>query len=98
MKQLIRNVQAQTTQTKKKNYQDRGVDSLLDGYHSELQFQHICDAFLQLDNLRGRAAFLLSHYGLLRGENVRDLELADMFSQPLDNEGFRPCIALVLLI
>ncbi|OWY94258.1 hypothetical protein PHMEG_00036065 [Phytophthora megakarya] len=86
VKQLIRIVQAQTAHTKKKNYQDRGIGigSLLDGYHSEMQFQQICDTFLELDDLRGRAAFLISHYGLLRGENVRDLELADMFSQPLD--------------
>ncbi|OWZ10648.1 hypothetical protein PHMEG_00016466 [Phytophthora megakarya] len=97
VKQLIRIVQAQTAHTKKK-YQDRGIGSLLDGCHSEMQFQQICDTFLELDDLRGRAAFLISHYGLLRGENVRDLELADMFSQPLDKKGFQPCIALVLLI
>lgn len=46
--------------------------------------------FFQLDDLRGRAAFSLSHYGLLRGENVRDLELADVFLQPLNGEGFQP--------
>lgn len=98
VKQLIKNVQAAATETRKKNYQDRGIGSLLDGYHSAGQFREICDAFLTLDDLRGRAAFLVSHYGLLRGENVRDLELADMFSQLLDNEGFQQCTALVLLI
>ncbi|OWZ20999.1 hypothetical protein PHMEG_0004520 [Phytophthora megakarya] len=60
--------------------------------------KQICDTFLELDDLCGRAAFLISRYGLLRGENVRDLELADMFFQPLDKEEFQPCIALVLFI
>ncbi|OWZ17641.1 hypothetical protein PHMEG_0008395 [Phytophthora megakarya] len=98
VKQLIKNAQAQATATKKQNYQDRGVGSLLDGYHSEAQFRQICDAFFDLNDIRGRAAFLVSHYGLLRGENIRDLELADMFSQELDREMYLTCIALVLLI
>ena len=98
VKQLIKNVQAMATATRKSNYQDRGIGSLLDGYHSADQFQQICDAFLTVNDLRGRAAFLVSHFGLLRGENVRDLELADMFSQELDKEGFQTCTALVLLI
>jgi len=98
VRQLLRNVKAQTAQTKKKNYQDRGIGSLLDSYHSEKQFEQICDSFCVRGDLRGRAAFLVSHFGLLRGENVRDLELADMFSQPLDKEGFQPCTAMVLLI
>ncbi|EGZ05285.1 hypothetical protein PHYSODRAFT_348623 [Phytophthora sojae] len=98
VKQLIKNVQAQTTETRNKNYQDRGVGSLLDGYHSEEQFRQICDTFFLLGDLRGRAAFLVSHFGSLRGENARNLELADMFSQVLDGEGFQTCIALVILI
>lgn len=98
VKQLIKNVQAQATETKKKNYQDHGVGSLLDGYYSEAQFRQICDSFFDVNDIRGRASFLISHFGLLRGENARDLELADMFSQRLDNEGFQPCTALVLLI
>ncbi|OWZ22006.1 hypothetical protein PHMEG_0003350 [Phytophthora megakarya] len=81
VKQLIRNPRQQ-----KPNYQDRGVGFLLDGYQSEVQFRQICDSFLDLDDLRGRAAFFVSHYGLLRGENIRDLELVDMFSQDLDRE------------
>ncbi|OWZ10154.1 hypothetical protein PHMEG_00017042 [Phytophthora megakarya] len=34
VKQLVKNVQTQTTATKKKNYEDRGIGSLLDGYSS----------------------------------------------------------------
>lgn len=41
---------------------------------------------------------MLSHHGLLRGENIRNLELANMFSQVLDGEGFQNCMAMVFLI
>lgn len=98
VKQLLRNVQQQTTAIRKKNYADRGNGSLLDGYQSTQQFVDISLRFFVTNNLRGRACFLLSHYGLLRGENIRELELADMFSQPLGGEGFSECTALVLLI
>ncbi|KAG3149851.1 hypothetical protein PI124_g18772 [Phytophthora idaei] len=77
VKQLIRNMQAKTTDTRKKNYVDRGIGSLLDEYQSETQFRQLCDTDFSLDDLMGRVAFLVSHYGLLRGENIRDLELAD---------------------
>lgn len=50
------------------------------------------------NNLRGRACFLLSHYGLMRGKNIRGLELVDMFSQLLDGEGFSESVVLVRLI
>ncbi|KAK1936712.1 hypothetical protein P3T76_010147 [Phytophthora citrophthora] len=54
--------------------------------------------FFSLDDIRGLTAFLLSHFGLLRGENIRDLEFADMFSQNLDGKGYQSCIALVILV
>ncbi|OWZ09796.1 LOW QUALITY PROTEIN: hypothetical protein PHMEG_00017445 [Phytophthora megakarya] len=86
--------QAQATATTSQNYQDRGVGSLLDGYHSEAQFRQICGAFFDLNDISGRAELLVSHYGLLRGENIRDLGLADMFSQELDREEYQTCTAL----
>jgi hypothetical protein len=98
VKQLLKNVEQSTTATRRRNYTDRGTGSLLDGYQSTEQFVNISLRFLEMNDIRGRACFLLSHYGLLRGENIRDLELADMFSQVLDGEGFSFCTALVLLI
>lgn len=98
VKQLLQNIQKETTATKKKNYTDRGIGSLLDGYQSTSQFVDISMKFLERHDIRGRAMFLLSHYGLLRGENIRGLEFADMFSQVLDGEGFSESVALVLLI
>jgi hypothetical protein len=98
VKLLLSNIKSETTKIKKQNYQDRGIGTLLDGYQSTEQFASICECFFKFNDTRGRACFLLSHFGLLRGENVRALELADMFSQILDGEGFSECIALVLLI
>ncbi|OWZ00671.1 hypothetical protein PHMEG_00028089 [Phytophthora megakarya] len=94
VKQLIKNAQTETTATKKKNYEGRGIGSVLDGYSSAAQFQQICNTFCSLDDIRGRTAFLLSQYGLLCGDKIRDLEFADMFSQKLDGEGYPSCIAL----
>jgi hypothetical protein len=56
----------------------------MDGYQSSEQFVKICQCFFTSNDVRGRACFLISHFGLLRVENIRDLELADMFSQVLD--------------
>ncbi|OWZ22663.1 hypothetical protein PHMEG_0002577 [Phytophthora megakarya] len=88
VKQLIKNVQMQTTATKEKNYEDRGIGSLSSKFATHFS----------LDDIRGHTAFLLSHFGLLRGETVRDLEFADMFSQNLGGEGYQSCIALVILV
>ena len=43
-------------------------------------------------------AFLLCHFCLLRGQSIRTLELADIFEQPLKDEGYSECVALVLLL
>jgi len=49
-------------------------------------------------NLRNLCAFFVSHYALLRGETVRNLDLADMHSVLLENEGFSVCNALVFVV
>jgi hypothetical protein len=41
---------------------------------------------------------LLCHYGLLRGERARGLELADLFPLELKNEGPSACIAVVMVL
>ena len=47
--------------------------------------------------LRNRLAYLLSEQGLVRGENIRDLELPDFFSVEYDDEGPSICTAMVIL-
>ena len=45
-----------------------------------------------------RGMSLICHYGILRGEIVRSLELADLFTAELPNEGPPgvDCVAVVL--
>ena len=42
--------------------------------------------------------FLLAHYAMVRGEDIRNLELADLLAAELPNEGPDTCIALVLMM
>ena len=44
--------------------------------------------------IRNRLMFLLPHFG----ENVRALQLADLFSIKLDNEGYSTCSAVVAVM
>ena len=41
--------------------------------------------------------FLFTHHMLLRSEGRREIDLADLWCLPLDNEGPTPCMAFVLL-
>jgi hypothetical protein len=54
-------------------------------------------AFNAFKGLRNRLGYLLSEQGLIRGENVRDLELPDFFSVTYDDEGPMLCTAMVIL-
>jgi hypothetical protein len=47
--------------------------------------------------LRNRLGYLLSEQGLIRGENVRDLELPDFFSVIFENKGPTECNAMVII-
>ncbi len=48
--------------------------------------------------IRNRLMFLLPHFTLCHGENVRALQLADLFSIKLDNEGYSTCSAVVAVM
>lgn len=48
--------------------------------------------------IRNRLAFLLAHFGLLRGDNIRRMELCDLQSQILNNEGFSECAAVSIVM
>lgn len=50
------------------------------------------------EGLRDGAMYLLSHYGMLRGHNVRDIELPDMWTMELEEEGHSPCFPLVVTL
>lgn len=41
---------------------------------------------------------VLSHFGLLRGDNSRNIELPDLHHIKLENEGFSDALVLIVLL
>jgi Centromere DNA-binding protein complex CBF3 subunit, domain 2/Transcriptional activator of glycolytic enzymes len=87
----------------RETYKDRGSDGIQAGYSPEewQRIQHLLlsGAAHMPQNLRTRADLLLGHYYLLRGENRRKMELADL--SLLDyppSEGPTVCGCLVSLL
>ncbi|GAA5976970.1 hypothetical protein JCM10908_005696 [Rhodotorula pacifica] len=77
------------------------MGTLVNGYHDTGTLTRLLDSFLDrrsVPALRDRLAFCLAHYGLMRGDNVRKLELADLFSIQLEQEGPNGATAVVLLL
>jgi hypothetical protein len=88
---FLENRRAETYQTNRRNMKDRGIGTLLDGYSTLDGLASILRAGIQAHNtpkgLRNAAAFAFSHSVLLRGDNVRNMELANLFSVDLEDEG-----------
>jgi hypothetical protein len=85
------------------SFKDRGSDGIQAGYSPE-EWLRIQDLLLRgaaftPQNLRTRVDLLFGHYFLLRGENRRKMELADLslLDYPL-TEGPTPCSCLVSLL
>ena len=84
---------------KRATYVDKGIGSLLDGYTTTDEFRSILDWFWMENTpagLRNRAGFTVGHHGLMRGENIRGLELSDLHFVDLENEGpVKDCLAVL---
>jgi hypothetical protein len=82
------------------SYKDRGSDGIQAGYSPDewlrIQDLLLSGAAYTLQNLRTRVDLLFGHYYLLRGENRRKMELADLslLGYP-PSEGPTPCGCLV---
>lgn len=100
---LLKVTEHEEDERKRKNFEDRGADTMLDGYSTFEQLKQISSYFWSksrspASSLRNLLAFQLSHYSLLRGESARDMELADMHCVLLENEGYSECKAVVLVM
>ena len=96
---LTRNVQKQRVIEKRTTYVDKGKGSLLEGYADGSDFLRLCEYWFGVDDLMMRCCFLVSQFCLLRGDNVRSIDLSEIFTQDLGcEEGFTPCIAIVFLV
>lgn len=63
------------------------------------EFEKISEFFLNeggKEGLRNRALFLMSHYGLMRGHNLREAELADLLLIEIENQGPSAFLAVTL--
>jgi hypothetical protein len=101
LKQLFRFARNSTHALNRANFSDRGAGTLQDGYTTIEELQKICNYFTSQNSLSGaknKLMFLLCHFCLLRGESVRRCELADLFALDLENEGYTPCKALIVVM
>ena len=89
-------------------YDDCGAGTLLDGYDESaiIQFVEYCwtawSGFRQMvsvePHLHTAVDFLMGHNMLLWGESHCKVELADLFTLELDNEGPTPCFSMMLIM
>ncbi|GAA5971969.1 hypothetical protein JCM11641_001590 [Rhodosporidiobolus odoratus] len=101
VKQMKELTAAKKHERKRKEYVDRGIGSLQDGYTSLDQFKALLKAGFTretAEGLRDRLTYCLGHYGLLRSNNILPIELADLSTVELKNEGPSPCHVVFALL
>ncbi|SAL97782.1 hypothetical protein [Absidia glauca] len=106
IKDLLKTIRTQEFAASRANMDDRGEGTLADGYTTNDQVANVINFYWTRtshhgEHLRGGLAFLLSHYLLLRGESIRKMELSDIQTVNLENEGVRSsidCPALVMIM
>ena len=98
---LIEQLKRDDAARRARTYDDRQVGTLNDGYCDTKEVSMIADEYMKDNNwkgLRDRASFLMMHFGILRGEPIRMMQLPDLFSIPLVNEGPNDCRSMVMLM
>jgi len=104
---IQRRLDADTNRVRKETYFDRGrlYQHLMSAEMKKncLLIDHYFwtygggSSFNAFKGLRNRLGYLLCEQRLIRGENVRDLQLPDFFSVVYDVEGPMLCTAMVIL-
>jgi hypothetical protein len=105
VKDFLKNKRHEITSNLINNNDDRGKNTLFAGYTGLDELEKIlCAGFTRHNTtkgLRNTAAFALSHLLLLRGDNIRNIDLSCMFTVTLPGESFnndRPAKALVITL
>jgi hypothetical protein len=101
LKALLTSLKREKHTKNKKEYADSGVGSLLDGYCTTDDLVAISRYYMNLNSgsdLRNRLSHFLCHACLLREESATNLELPDLFSVVLENEGYSDCRALLMIM
>lgn len=85
---------------KRREYENRGVNALNDGYSPE-ELSRVSRFFFEANiarHLRNCLDFLLGYAILGRGETKRLMQLPDLFSVEFADEGPTKCVALVITL
>lgn len=88
------------TRRKRTEYEDRGKNTLNDGY-TDQELLRINQYFLVQNNifsLRNKVCFSMSHAMLMRSETALGTQLPDLFIMELKNQGPSSCFAIVATI
>jgi hypothetical protein len=98
LKAWLKSRQYGERQRYRNSYQDRALNSIQDGYTPEelIKISMFFFAEGKEQSFRDRMVFLMQHMMLLRGENTRDMDLADLFPLQFKDEGFSECPVLVV--
>ncbi|KAG2784020.1 hypothetical protein PC116_g12836 [Phytophthora cactorum] len=101
IKALLSSLKREKHEKNKREYADRGVGYLFNGYCTTNDLVAIPRYYMNLNtgsDLRKRLSHFLCHACLLRGESARQMELPDLFCVILEHEDFTECRALVMIM
>ena len=97
LKTYLRALRQQEADRMRNSYEDRGAGTLQDGYTPDELIRVSMYYFTSATEsmMRDRLVFLMQHMMLLRGESTRRMDLTDLFTLDLKDEGYSECPALV---
>uniref|UniRef100_H3GWY4 Ndc10 domain-containing protein n=1 Tax=Phytophthora ramorum TaxID=164328 RepID=H3GWY4_PHYRM len=85
---------------KREKFDDRGKGTVQDTYSID-QLKNVAEYFMAQKSgrgLRDRVDLLFGHAQMARGETTRNLQLPDLFSMELPNEGPTTCVAALAVM
>jgi hypothetical protein len=95
VKGFLRSIRNNVWKTTGEAHEDRALNSVINNYNYEDMFAFVRNCFRKEKShkrhLRTALDFLIGHYFLLRGDNRRKLELADLNVIDLLDESHQPC-------
>jgi len=98
---LLESIKKSECERNRSTYADRQENTLLDGFTTSRQVAEVMDWYLhgnKSSGLRDRMCLSLTIFNLLRGQTMRLMELADLFSLELEREGVMECHAVVMIM
>lgn len=98
---LLKSIKAKEANTAKLSYEDRQRNTAADGISTTKEVESICDWYFSRntsEGIRDRMSMSMCVMNILRGESMRELELPDLFTMLLENEGSKPCYAFVMIM